>query len=183
MDKQQVGHPSWRRRAMHCRGEGGRQEGGVLSRDEMPTVHVYGDPAEKDAVALLASNAWVPCIHCWETESKRSRQPPSRRGGSTQRGAEAADRDRASVPESPPHAAAGRSHVSMETISDRLVQEGLERLAVRRTCVVVVHSLSTICNADNIIVMRVSSPHVIVHPPIVCTFYQRCKNRASTGAV
>ena len=44
---------------------------------------------------------------------------------------------------------------ALDTVSERLVQAALERLAQGRTSVVVAHRLSTIRNADKIAVMQV----------------------------
>ena len=44
---------------------------------------------------------------------------------------------------------------ALDTVSERLVQDALERLAQGRTTVVVAHRLSTIRNADKIAVVRV----------------------------
>ena len=43
---------------------------------------------------------------------------------------------------------------ALDTESERLVQEALERLMQNRTTIIVAHRLSTICNADEICVMR-----------------------------
>jgi ABC-type multidrug transport system fused ATPase/permease subunit len=44
---------------------------------------------------------------------------------------------------------------ALDTVSERLVQGALERLATGRTSVVVAHRLSTIRNADKIAVLQV----------------------------
>jgi ABC-type multidrug transport system fused ATPase/permease subunit len=44
---------------------------------------------------------------------------------------------------------------ALDTVSERLVQAALERLATGRTSVVVAHRLSTIRNADKIAVLQV----------------------------
>jgi ABC-type multidrug transport system fused ATPase/permease subunit len=47
---------------------------------------------------------------------------------------------------------------ALDTVSERLVQAALERLATGRTSVVVAHRLSTIRNADKIAVLQVPTP-------------------------
>ena len=41
----------------------------------------------------------------------------------------------------------------MDTNTERLIQESLRRIGRGRTCVVVAHRLSTVTNADNILVL------------------------------
>lgn len=43
---------------------------------------------------------------------------------------------------------------ALDTQSESLVQEALERLMVNRTSIVIAHRLSTIQNCDNIVVMK-----------------------------
>ena len=47
---------------------------------------------------------------------------------------------------------------ALDTVSERLVQDALERLAAERTTVVVAHRLSTIRAADKITVLQVRRP-------------------------
>ena len=54
---------------------------------------------------------------------------------------------------------------ALDTVSERLVQQALERLATGRTTIVVAHRLSTIRSADKIAVVRVRA----LWPPHLCT--------------
>jgi ABC-type multidrug transport system fused ATPase/permease subunit len=47
-----------------------------------------------------------------------------------------------------------RAASALDVVSEKLVQEAIQRLISRRTTLIVAHRLSTIRNADRVIVMR-----------------------------
>ena len=51
----------------------------------------------------------------------------------------------------------GEATSSLDTISEKLVQEGISRVLFHRTTIVIAHRLSTIVGADNIIFLKAGS--------------------------
>src|SRR5207248_2214049 len=74
--------------------------------------------------------------------------------GESGRGEEAAVPGRRRPLKDPPILILDEATASVDTTTERLIQEALERLMSHRTCFVIAHRLSTILRADQILVLE-----------------------------